>query len=138
MYKKTIMSEFFRFFVNRVGILYVGSLIICFFISESRLSMIFALTAGVLFSLLRFAVLESVLKHLISLGNKKQAIIAGLVIYLLNLVIIGITVTLAMQFGVYTLIAALIGTLSILIIVMINAVTEAFGITKNQYGQKVK
>ncbi len=100
--------------------------------------MIFALTAGVLFSLLRFAVLESVLKHLISLGNKKQAIITSLVIYLLNLVIIGITVILAMQFGVFTLIAALIGTLSILIIVMINAVTEAFGITKNQYGQKVK
>lgn len=132
------MSELFSFFVKRVSILYVVSLILCFFINVQRVPMSVALTAGVLFSLLRFAVLESVLKHLIAVGNKRQAIITNLVIYLLNLVIIGITVVLAMQFGVYTLIAALAGTLSIQIIVMINAVTEAFGITKNQYGQKVK
>lgn len=100
--------------------------------------MIAALTIGVLISLLRFAVLESVLRHLLSIANKKQAVFINLVIYLLNLVIIGITVVLAMQFGIYPFLAALAGILSILIIVMINAVTEAFGITKNNYGQKVK
>ncbi|HEY5584560.1 MAG TPA: hypothetical protein VIK78_08715, partial [Ruminiclostridium sp.] len=64
--------------------------------------------------------------------------IINLVIYLFNLVIIGVMIVLAMRFGVLTLIATLGGTLSISIIIMINAITEAFGITKNQYGQKVK
>jgi hypothetical protein len=32
----------------------------------------------------------------------------------------------------------LIGSLSSIIIIMINAITEALGITKNQFGQKVK
>ncbi len=99
--------------------------------------MIIALTFGVFFALLRFAVLESVFRHL-SCANKNRAIVTNLVIYLLNIVIIGIMVILSMRYGLYTLIAALAGTLSISVIVMINAVTEALGITKNQYGQKVK
>ncbi|MDF2987983.1 MAG: hypothetical protein K0R50_3493 [Eubacterium sp.] len=127
-----------KFFVKRVSVLYIVALIICSVIKGQRLAMALALTISVLLALLRFAVLESVLKHSISIASKKQAIFISLVIYLLNLVIIGITVVLAMQFGIDVLLAALAGTLSILIIVMINAVTEAFGITKNHYGQKVK
>jgi len=100
--------------------------------------MLFALTAGMLFSVLRFTLLESVLKLLGSGENKTIIIIINLVIYLFNLVIIGVMIVLAMRFGVYTLIATLAGTFSIIIIVKINAFTEALGITKNQYGQKVK
>lgn len=100
--------------------------------------MIAALTIGVLISLLRFAVLESVLGHLLSGANKKKAIAINIVIYLLNLVIIGITVVFAMQFGVHAFLAALGGILSILFVIMVNAITEAFGITQNHYGQKVK
>ncbi len=138
MYKKPIMSDILKFFVKRVCVLYIIALIICSVIGGQTLIRVLALTISVLLALLRFAVLESVLKHIISVASKKQAIFISLVIYLLNLVIIGITVVLAMQFGIDVLLAALAGTLSILIIVMINAVTEAFGITKNHYGQKVK
>jgi hypothetical protein len=139
MYKKPIMSEILKFFVKRACILYAIALIICMMISGDRILMILSLTVGVILSLLRFAVLESVFKHLLSSrASKKQAVAVSLVIYLLNLVIIGITVVLAMQFGIYSFLAVLVGTLSIIIITMINAVTEAFGITKNHYGQKVK
>ncbi len=100
--------------------------------------MIAALTVGVLISLLRFAVLESVLRHLLSGANKKRAIAINIVIYLLNLVIIGITVVFAMQFGIHTFLAALGGILSSLFVIMLNAITEVFGITQNHYGQKVK
>jgi hypothetical protein len=54
-----------------------------------------------------------------------------------GLIIIGITVVFAFNFGVYTFVAALIGSLSIVIVIIINAITEALGITKNQFGEKV-
>lgn len=127
-----------KFFVKRVVVFYTIALIICMVVKGPKLAMTVALTAGVLLSLLRFAVLEVVFKHLLGLAGKKQAVIINLFMYLLNLIIIGVTVVLAMQFGVHTFVAALAGILSVLIIVMINAVTEAFGITKNHYGQKVK
>jgi len=132
------MSDILNFFVKRVCILYIVFFILCLLIKEQRISMLFALTAGILFSVLRFALLEAVLKLLGGGENKTIIIIINLVIYLFNLVIIGVMIVLAMQFGVLTLIATLVGTLSIPIIIMINAITEALGITKNQYGQKVK
>ena len=100
--------------------------------------MVILLTLSVFFSILRLALLESVLKFLGAGGNKRLAIIANLMIYLFSLVIIGITLVLAMRIGFYSFIVALVGALSVIIIVMINAITEALGITKNQYGQKVK
>ncbi len=132
------MSNILKFFVKRVAVFYGTTLIVCLAIRGQQLVMVTALTAGVLLSLFKFAVLESVFGHLIGTASKKQAVTVSLVIYLLNLVIIGITAVFAMQFGVYALGAAMAGILSVLIIVMINAVTEAFGITKNHYGQKVK
>jgi hypothetical protein len=132
------MSNVLKFFVKRVCVFYALALLVCLIVGGQRLVMITSLTLGVFISLLRFAVLESVFRHLLGGASKNRAIFISLVIYLLNLVIIGITVVFAMQFGIYSFLAALAGTLSILIIVMINAVTEAFGITKNHYGQKVK
>ncbi len=132
------MSNILKFFVKRVVVFYAIALIICMVVRGPKLVMVVALTAGVLLSLLRFSVLEAVFKHLLGVAGKKRAIINNLVIYLLYIVIIGITVVLAMQFGVHSLMAALAGILSVPIIVMINAITEAFGITKNHYGQKVK
>ncbi len=99
--------------------------------------MIIILTVSVIFSLLRFAVLESVLKHLGEGINKKVAVVLNLVIYLLNLGIITITFVLAVSFGVYTLMAALTGTLSVMIVIVLNTITETLGITKNRFGEKV-
>jgi hypothetical protein len=133
-----IKSDIFKFFVKRVCVLYFVLIIVCFLSKYQRIPMIVALTLSVLFSLLRFGILESVLRSLGNSGNKKSVIITNSVIYLFNLVIIGVMFVLAMRFGVHTLIATLVGTVSIVIVIMINAVTESLGITKNQYGQKVK
>jgi hypothetical protein len=135
---KKIMSDFLRFFVKRVLILYGVSLIICLLCKSERIAMVMVLTGGVLFSVLKFALLEAVLKLLGSGRKKTLAIMAIIIIYLFSLVIIGVLVVFAMRIGVYTFIAAMVGSLSVIIIVMINAITEALGITKNQYGQKVK
>jgi len=118
--------------------LYVVLIVVCFLSKYQRISMMVALTLCVFFSILRFGLLESVLKYLGASGNKNLAIIANLMIYVFSLAIIGVTVVLAMRIGVYTFLAALVGSLSIIIIVMVNAITEALGITRNQYGQKVK
>lgn len=132
------MSNILRFFIKRVCVLYVVMLIVCFLSKNQRIPMMVALTLTVFFSILRFALLESVLRFLGKSGSKKLAIIATLMIYLFSLAIIGLTIVLAMRFGISTLLAALIGSLSIIIIVMINAITEGLGITRNHYGQKVK
>ncbi|WP_242856165.1 hypothetical protein [Ruminiclostridium josui] len=69
--------------------------------------------------------------------SKKVAVALNLVLYLFNLGIITITFVLALNFGVYTLLAALTGTLSVVIVIMVNTITETLGITKNQFGEKV-
>lgn len=138
MKQKLIISSIFKFFVKRVCILYVVLIIVCFLSKHQRIPMIVALTLGVFFSLLRFGLLEAVLKHVGSSGNKNLAIITNLVIYLISLVVLAVMFVSAIRIGVYTFIAALVGSLSIIVIIMINAITEALGISKNQYGQKVK
>lgn len=131
------MSYTIKFFIKRVLVLYLVLLTACFFVEQHRLPMIIILTVSVIFSLLRFAVLESVLKHLGEGINKKVAVVLNLVIYLLNLGIITITFVLAVSFGVYTLMAALTGTLSVMIVIVLNTITETLGITKNRFGEKV-
>lgn len=138
MQQKLVISSLLRFFVKRVGILYGLLLIVCFLSKSQRIAMILVLTLSVFFSILRLALLEAILKILGDSGNKRLAIITNLVVYLFSLVVIGITLILAMRINFYTFIVALVGALSSVIIIMINAITEALGITRNQYGQKVK
>lgn len=128
-----------KFFIKRVGILYFIIVIVCFFCKYQRIPMIVALTLSVIFSLLRFWLLESMINYRENNGSKRKkiTIIAILIIYIFGLFVIGITVILALNFGVYTFIAALIGSLSIVIITIFNGITEALGITKNGFGEKV-
>ncbi|WP_242835596.1 hypothetical protein [Ruminiclostridium josui] len=87
--------------------------------------------------MLRLAAFDFVLKNLCNGVKKKVAVALNLVLYLFNLGIITITFVLALNFGVYTLLAALTGTLSVVIVIMVNTITETLGITKNQFGEKV-
>ncbi|AEY64574.1 hypothetical protein [Clostridium sp. BNL1100] len=81
--------------------------------------------------------LESVLKHLGDGINKTVAVVLNLVLYLFNLGIISVTIVFALRMGVHTFFAALTGTLSVMIVIVLNVITETLGITKNQFGQKV-
>ncbi len=131
------MSNILKFFVKRVFILYAVLIVVCFLIKYQRIPMMISLTLGVIFSLLRFGILEAVLRYLGASGKKSLAIVTNLMIYLCSLLIVGITIVFAAHFGVYTFIAALVGSLSIVIVIMINAITEALGITNNGFGEKV-
>lgn len=131
------MSNILKFFIKRVCILYSMIIIVCFVSKYQKIPMIFALTLGTFFSLLRFWLLESMIKYLSRSSNKTLTIVISLMIYMFGLIIVGITVVLAFNFGIYTFVAALIGSLSIVIVTIINAITEALGITKNQFGEKV-
>ena len=132
------MSNILKFFVKRVSILYAVLIVVCFLINSQRIHMMISLTLGVIFSLLRFGILEAVLRYLGASGKKNLAMLVNLMIYLFSLVIVGVMVVVSMRFGIYTFLATLIGSLSTVIIIMINAITEALGITRNQFGQKVK
>lgn len=132
------MSNILKFFVKRVSVLYAVLIVVCFLIKSQRIHMMIFLTLGVIFSLLRFGILEAVLRYLGASGKKSLAILVNLMIYLFSLVIVGVMVVVSMRFGIYTFLATLIGSLSTVIIIMINAITEALGITRNQFGQKVK
>ncbi|ACL74652.1 hypothetical protein Ccel_0265 [Ruminiclostridium cellulolyticum H10] len=131
------MSNIIKFFCKRVLALYLVALIVCFFGKNQKLPMIIMLTISVTFSLLKFAIHEYLLKHLSGSTNKKVGVIHTLLLYLFNLGIITITFILALSFGVNTLLAALAGTLSVMIVIVINTITETLGITKNRFGEKV-
>lgn len=132
------MSNILKFIVKRIFIVYVMLLIVCFFSKYQRISMIFALTMSTIFSLLRFASIERILKLMTSSSKKTGVFVLNLLIYLFLMAAIGVIIVLSLKTGVLTFLAALAGTLIIVIIIMINALTEALGITRNQFGQKVK
>lgn len=134
---KIIMSDILRFFIKRVCILYLVLMGVCFLSTNQRISMMVALTLGVLFSLVRFGLLEWVITYLNSSVKKTITIVASIMIYVFGLLIVGITAIFALNFGVYTFLAALVGSFAVVIITMINAITEALGITKNRFGEKV-
>lgn len=131
------MSNIFKFFIKRVGIFYLILVITCFFNKSQRISMLFFLTFSVLFSSLRFWLLESIINNVGKSGNKRLKIIISLILYILGLLIIGVLLVYALNFGIYTFVVTLVGSFSIVIITIINAITEALGITKNRFGEKV-
>jgi hypothetical protein len=100
--------------------------------------MIFALSMSIFFSLLRFALAERILKSLSGGVKKSGVILISLLFYMSNIIIIGLIIVLSLKTGGYTFIASLIGTFWVVIIIIINSLTEALGITRNQFGQKVK
>ncbi|PYG89534.1 hypothetical protein LY28_00753 [Ruminiclostridium sufflavum DSM 19573] len=126
-----------KFFIKRVCILYFVLICVCFLTKGQKIPMIVALSLGTFFSLLRFGLLETMINYMCRSGNKTLTIVASLMIYVFGLLVIGITTVFALNFGVYTFIAALAGSLSIVIVTVINAVTEALGITKNRFGEVI-
>lgn len=132
------MSNILKFFIKRVFILYIILLIVCFLIRNQRIPIIIVLTITVLFSIIRFAMLEGILKTIGPKANRNNAVIIIIMLYIFSLVIVGGMVVIAIRIGIYAIFAALIGSLAVEVIIMINSITEALGITRNQFGQKVK
>lgn len=132
-----MMSKMLKFFTKRVFILYVVLIVACFIMNNHRISMMLALTATTLFTLLRFALFEYLLT-MIQSRTKSKTVSLCVALYILNLSVIGITIVIAVKISVSTFFAALAGSLLLVIVLMVNALTEALGITKNQFGQKVK
>lgn len=132
------MSNILKFFVKRILIVYVVLIIACFLSKNQKIPMIFALSASTFVSFLRLASFGRILKLLTSGEGKNRLIIINLLLYMLYLIAIGVVIAVSLKIGTRTFLAALTGTLLIVIIIMINAITEALGITRNQFGQKVK
>lgn len=110
--------------------------LIFLFLDNNRYSMAIAVTAGVALSILRFAAFERILIIAGVSKTKPFVMLVSIVWYLLNLGIILVIFAKSIQISFTTLLAALLGTLSFLIIIVINTVTETLGITQNQFGQR--
>jgi hypothetical protein len=135
--KTDIMSGLLRFLSIRCILLNLIAVVLTFlFFDNHRYSIAIAFTMGVALSVLRFAAFERILRVTTEATTKTFAILISIVWYLLNLGIILVLFAKSIQISFTTLIAALLGTLSFLIVIMINTVTEALGITKNQFGQR--
>lgn len=134
---KKMMSNMLRFFVKRVFILYVVLIVACFLLNNHRISMVIALTATTLVTLLRFALFEYLLT-MMQRRTKNKTFGLCVSLYILNLAIIGALIVIAVKISIPTFFAALAGTFLLVVILMVNAMTEALGITKNHFGQKVR
>lgn len=133
-----VMSKIMKFFVIRLCFLYVVQFGVCLIINYQTIAMVIALTVGMLASMVKFSLLELIIKNLSVKEKNKNAIMVSIVLYILSLLVIGVNIVMSLRSGAFTFAAALIGTLSVIIVIIINAITEALGITKNHFGQKVK
>lgn len=126
-----------KFLSIRAFILNIIAIALIFlFLDNNRYSMAVAVTAGVALSILRFAAFERILKIASVSKTKPFVMLISIIWYLLNLGIILVIFAKSIQISFTTLLAALLGTLSFLIIIVINTVTETLGITQNQFGQR--
>ena len=127
-----------RFFIIRLVILScVAILIIIITQRQSTIAAIIFFLSGVVLSAIRISILEGILKRLTNICTKKQLVLQSVFWYILSLLAIALLLIMSARVSIVTMICALIGVLSLVIIVILNTITELIGVTHNQFGSKL-
>lgn len=132
------LSDLMRFFIIRLVILScVAILIIIITQRQSTIATIIFFLSGVVLSAIRISILEGILKRLTNICTKKQLVLQSVLWYILSLLAIALILVMSVRISIATMICALIGALSLVIITIFNTITELAGVTHNGFGSKL-
>ncbi len=132
------LSGLMRFFIIRLVILSCVILVIIVITQRhSTIAAIIFYLSGVVLSAIRISILEGILKRLTNICTKKQLVSQSIFWYILSLLAIALLLLMSVTVSIETMICALIGVLSLLIIIVVNTITELIGVTHNGFGSKL-
>lgn len=127
-----------RFFILRLIILSFVTIVIIFITQrQNTFVSILLFLAGVVLSGIRLSVLEYILKGLTNVCTKNQLVLQSIFWYVLSILAIALLLIVSVRISISAMICALIGVLSLVIIVLLNTITEVTGVTHNQFGSKL-
>lgn len=127
-----------RFFILRLIILSFVAIVIIFITQrQNTFASILLFLAGVVLSGIRLSMLEYILKRLTNVCTKNQLVLQSIFWYVLSLLAIALLLIVSVRISISSMICALIGVLSLVIIVLLNTITEVTGVTHNQFGSKL-
>jgi hypothetical protein len=130
-----------HFILKRLLICFILLSIIDMVAIEKRWPVLIGLAAGTAVSAVKFCSNAAVYASLF--GVKTQGIRGGLaqrtarVIFLLNQIILLPLLLIAYYIGQWVFWGFVAGILTIPMLIMLNSITEAFGITRNHFGERV-
>lgn len=127
-----LKSKLLRFIVKRAALLLIlltaADLV---FLKNNKWLVLAGLLAGAFLSIGRFLSNELILKKIFEFNGKKT--IAGSIAFAVNQLVLLPVIALAYFLNIWILYGLIAGILAAPIIIMINSITEAFGITKNNF-----
>ena len=127
-----------RFFILRLIILSCVAIVIILITQrQNTFASILLFLAGVVLSGIRLSVLEYILKRLTNVCTKNQLVLQSIFWYVLSLLAIALLLIVSVRISISSMICALIGVLSLVIIVLLNTITEVTGVTHNQFASKL-
>ena len=127
-----------RFFILRLIILSFVAIVIIFITQrQNTFASILLFLAGVVLSGIRLSMLEYILKRLTNVCTKNQLVLQSIFWYVLSLLAIALLLIVSVRISISSMICALIGVLSLVIIVLLNTITEVTGVTHIQFGIKL-
>lgn len=130
-----------QFVLKRLLICFILLSIIDMAVIENRWPALIGLAAGTVLSAVKFC--SNAAAYASLFGVKKQGVSAGLgqrtarVIFLINQIILLPFLLIAYYIGQWFFWGFVAGILTIPLLIMLNSITEAFGITRNHFGERV-
>jgi hypothetical protein len=110
-------------------------------IIENRWPLFFGLAAGTVISAVKFcgtaAALAGFFGAAVQDGHGKSGQRSAMVIFLINQIILLPLLFLAYYISLWVFWGFIAGVLAIPLLIMLNSITEAFGITRNHFGERV-
>lgn len=127
------MSKLVRFMVKRAAILFsVLSAADMVFLGQNRWSVFAGLAAGTLLSIARLMGNEWLFQKIFALSGEKA--MAGSILVFTGLQLVLLPIILILYFlSLWALYGFVAGILAVPAVVMINSITETFGMTKNNF-----
>lgn len=121
------------FILKRVLILYILLSILDLLLVKERWYGLGGLTVGALYSVIRFGLLEYTFASML-LKNRKTASIGSIVaISVFSIAALVTLLTLSIKLSIWFFTGAAVGILLVPAVIVINGITEALGISKNNF-----
>lgn len=131
--KKLFKSRLNKFIVKRATVLLILLMTVDLaFLEKNRWLVLAGLLVGAFVSVGRFSSNEWLLKKVFQLNGDK-AVTGSIVAFTLNQLILMPIIAITYFLNVWALYGLVVGFLVVPAIIMINSITEAFGITKNSF-----
>ncbi|MFA6309492.1 MAG: hypothetical protein WC677_07120 [Clostridia bacterium] len=126
-------SDFEKLIIKKAAILFVILTTLTLIIFNSRFYILTGLAVGGLFSLLRLGSLSNVLSGMLFLNNTRKITSKSIVSFIISQLMAAVLLICSALLNIWLFVGITTGILLVPTTIFINAITESFGITHNNF-----